>query len=377
MHLYQINIQQFKNYESEQISFPARITCLVGNNGAGKTNILDAIHYLSFCKSYFNVIDSCNIAHKADQFSITGKFRRIDIESSTDQAHCLVRRNQRKIFKYNGKDLERLADHIGRIPAVMVSPYDTTLIDAGSEERRRYIDMVISQYDRIYLDDLISYNRALTQRNSLLKQMAVGNYFDPLLLEPWDAQLAKYGAGIFEKRESFIQQFVPVFANFYQHLSDDAEMAGIEYLSQLRNGISMHDLLRTSAEKDRALRYTSAGVHKDDLTFTLAGVAAKRYGSQGQQKTFILALKLAQYHFLRDLLHIRPILLLDDIFDKLDRNRIEKLMEMVNTPDFGQIFISDTNEARIDMIFKSIGADMAILYVSNGSVVAAPIEEEK
>jgi DNA replication and repair protein RecF len=297
MHLLQISLQNFKNYREEQFSFPGKITSLVGNNGAGKTNVLDAIHYLSFCKSYFNAIDQYSIHHHAEGFSITGRFR-LSEEGSSDQVHCTVRKGLRKVFKVNGKELDRLADHIGNIPAVMISPYDNLLIDGGSDIRRRYMDMVISQFDRVYLDDLISYNRALLQRNTLLKQMGFEMRFDPALLSIWDELITEHGKRIFTARQIFVDAFGPVFQELYQHLSGDAEPAGLQYISQLEGVTNPASLLTDSLEKDRQVRYTTAGVHKDDLQLSLSGMPVKRFGSQGQQKSFIVALKLAQFVYL-------------------------------------------------------------------------------
>lgn len=367
MHLYQLHLQNFKNYSLENISFQGKITSLVGDNGAGKTNILDAIHYLSFCKSYFNVVDKDNITHGEEQFSITGKYRGSK-ESSGDTVACVVRKNHRKVFKVNGKEPDKLADHIGKIPAVIVSPYDNGLIDGGSDERRRYTDMVISQYDKVYLDDLIAYNRALLQRNVLLKQMAGNMRFDQLLLDPWNEQLVLYGSRIYERRKKFVDEFIPVFSGLYSHLSNDLEQSGIEYISQLHTQNDLMKLLQQSVEKDRMVKHTTAGIHKDDLQFTLGGVAVKRFGSQGQQKSFILALKLSQFTFLHRLLMIKPLLLLDDIFDKLDRKRIERLMELVSNDNYGQIIITDTNAQRIETIFSSIQAETDIITIVNGKV---------
>jgi DNA replication and repair protein RecF len=367
MHLYQLNIQDFKNYGTTQVSFSGKVTSLVGANGSGKTNILDAIHYLSFCKSYFNVVDAYSIRHGMEQFAIAGRYRD-EHGGSSDMVQCQVRRGQRKIFRVNGKEVERLADHIGKIPAVMVSPYDSNLIDGGSEERRRYIDMVISQYDKIYLDDLIAYNRALAQRNALLKQMAGEIRFDRLLLDPWDEQLVQYGVRIFQRRQAFIDQFIPVFTALYRHLSGDNEASGMEYLSQLNGSEDMMLLMQNAIEKDRAARYTTQGIHKDDLQFTLSGVPVKRFGSQGQQKSFIVALKLSQFAFLHQVLGVKPLLLLDDIFDKLDRGRIERLMELVSNDQYGQILITDTNAQRIETIFGSISAETDIIEVENGHI---------
>lgn len=368
MYLFHLSLQDFKNYNFENVEFSAKITSLVGNNGAGKTNILDAIHYLSFCKSYFSAIDSFNISHKKNKFSILGKFSDRGGQSS-ETAQCIVRRNQRKIFKYNGKEVERLADHIGRIPAIMVSPYDHILIDGGSEERRKYIDIVISQYDRSYLNDLIAYNRALSQRNKLLKQMASEGHFDDVLMEPWNDHIIKHGKRIYTKRVDFISSFAPVFIELYRNLSGDAEGAGIKYMSHLFNELPFENLLKRAKEKDRILKHSTVGTHKDDLVFSLSGVPAKRFGSQGQQKTFIIALKLAQYSYLCTKMDKKPLLLLDDIFDKLDKERIERLMELVSGTQYGQIVITDTNALRIETIFSSTkSAKTDILQIDNGKV---------
>jgi DNA replication and repair protein RecF len=371
MQLYHLSVQFFKNYLAEQINFSGKITSLVGSNGAGKTNILDAVHYLSFCKSYYNLADSQNITHGEDRFSILGKFIHSPDDSS-NSVHCVVRKNQRKVFKYNGKEVDRLADHIGRIPAVMVSPYDHVLIDGGSEERRKYLDVVISQYDKTYLDDLIHYNRALIQRNALLRQMAGEFRFDQTLLEPWDEQMIMLAHRIHAVRSAFVQEFIPVFNEFYQHLAGVSETSSIEYISQLFHPSGYRSILRQSVDKDRILKYTTTGIHKDDLNLLLSGANVKKFGSQGQQKTFILALKLAQFRFLSHALHIKPILLLDDIFDKLDRSRIERMMEIVNSNDFGQIIITDTNASRIESIFGSISAKTDIIEINNGKILQHP-----
>lgn len=371
MQLYQLDLQNFKNYREERLLFSGKITSLVGDNGAGKTNILDAIHYLSFCKSYFNVTDAYTVHHDESYCTVTGKFH-VGSDRSDHTVHCFIRKGQRKVFKVNGKEVGRLADHIGKIPAVMVSPYDSVLIDGGSEERRRFLDMVISQFDREYLDHLISYNRAVLQRNALLKQMAADYRFDAGLLEVWDEQLATHGEPVFQKRRVFVDELVPLFNQYYRHLSGDGEPSGMLYESQLTDNVRFADLLGGALDKDRMARYTTTGVHKDELKLTLSDVPVKRFGSQGQQKSFILALKLAQCHLLVDRMNTAPLLLLDDVFDKLDRSRIERLMELVHDPMFGQIVITDTNAERINSIFNPLKAHTDIIRIHDGQAIPLP-----
>jgi DNA replication and repair protein RecF len=373
MHLYQLDLQNFKNYREERILLPGKITSLVGDNGAGKTNILDAIHYLSFSKSYFNVMDGYSVHHDENYCTVSGKFK-TGPDRSDLTVHCFIRKGQRKVFKVNGKEVGRLADHIGRVPAVMVSPYDSVLIDGGSEERRRFLDMVISQFDKAYLEHLINYNRALLQRNALLKQMAMDFRFDPALLEIWDEQLTTHGQPVFAGRNAFVEELVPLFNQYYRHLSGEMEHSGLIYDSQLMHGTSMPDLLTHSLEKDRQARYTTAGAHKDDLKFTLSDVPVKRFGSQGQQKSFIVALKLAQCHLMYARTNLSPLLLLDDVFDKLDRSRIERLMELVSDPMFGQIVITDTNAERIHTIFRPLQAHTDIIRINNDQAIPLPPE---
>ena len=278
-----------------------------------------------------------------------------------------MRLNHRKIFKSNTKEYERLSDHIGNFPLVMISPYDRDLINDGSELRRKYLDSVISQFDHNYLDQLLSYNKALQQRNALLKQMAEQRYFDDVSLGIWSEKLQTHGKPIFEKRQAFITEFNPLFEQHYQFLSGNAEMVGIDYNSLLTT-TSMSDLFAGSTEKDRALRYTSTGIHKDDLDFTINGYPLKKFGSQGQQKTFVIALKLAQFEFTRKIKGFKPILLFDDIFDKLDDSRVEQIVKMVSGDNFGQVFITDTQRHRIEKIFSAINIDHRIFNVVNGTV---------
>ena len=364
MYLKQLSVVNFKNYTDAELTLSDGVNAFLGNNGAGKTNLLDAIHYLSLCKSYFNPIDSQQIKQGADFFIITGVF---DRNEQSEAIACSVKRNQKKQFKRNKKDYQRLADHIGLLPLVMVSPYDISIIIEGSEERRKFIDNVISQTDNFYLDELILYNKVLANRNALLKQIADTGRYDPALLEIMDDQLISSGKRIFEKRKAFMEAFTPVFNRHYQFLSDNAEKVELAYESQLLNG-DFATLLKRTIEKDRALERTTAGIHRDDLQFVIHGMPMKKFGSQGQQKSFLIALKLAQYSFLTQQKGFKPLLLLDDIFDKLDDHRVTKLMQMVSDNNFGQVFITDTSASRVSGIFDNIGVPVKIFKVKEGEI---------
>ncbi|WP_207535464.1 DNA replication/repair protein RecF [Desertivirga arenae] len=364
MWLQKLSLLNFKNYQEAELSFSPTVNAFTGDNGAGKTNLLDAIHYLSLCKSYFNPIDSQQIRQGADFFMVQGVFGKNENE---DVVACSLKKNQKKQFKRNKKDYQRLADHIGLFPLVMISPYDISIIIEGSEERRRFIDSVISQTDNQYLDELISYNKSLASRNMLLKKIAETGRYDPLLLEVYDEQLITSGNKIFNKRQAFMTEFLPVFNKHYQYLSEDAEHVELIYESQLLNN-PFAALLKTSVERDRVLERTTCGIHKDDLSFSIHNLPMKKFGSQGQQKSFLIALKLAQYSFLHQRKGFKPLLLLDDIFDKLDDKRVKKLMTMVSHHDFGQIFITDTSTERIRTIFAGIGVEVNIFEVERGAV---------
>jgi DNA replication and repair protein RecF len=366
MYLQQLSVINFKNYTEAGLTFSEGVNVFTGNNGAGKTNLLDAIHYLSLCKSYFNPIDSQQIKQGADFFIITGNFNK---NGNPESVACSVKRNQKKQFKRNKKDYQRLADHIGLFPLVMVSPYDISIIIEGSEERRKFIDNVISQTDNLYLDELIVYNKVLINRNALLKLIADTGRYDPHLLEVLDEQLIASGNRIFEKRKAFMQSFTEIFNKHYQFLSDNAEQVELIYESQLLQD-DFKTLLKKNIEKDWALERTTAGIHKDDLLFAIHGMPMKKFGSQGQQKSFLIALKLAQYSFLDQQNKFKPILLLDDIFDKLDDQRVTKLMQMISNHDFGQVFITDTNVNRVKGIFNEIGVDIKLFKVKGGEIDA-------
>jgi DNA replication and repair protein RecF len=364
MWLKNITLLNFKNYADASISFSKTVNAFVGNNGAGKTNLLDAIHYLCLCKGYFNPIDTQQIKTDEDLFLIQGDF---DRKEKNEKITCGVKRNQKKQFKRNKKEYDKLANHIGLFPLVMISPYDTNIVMEGSEERRRFMDNVISQTDTHYLDELILYNRHLLNRNALLKQMAITRSYDPALLGIYNDQLVNSGIKIFAKRQQFMLDFIPMFDKYYHYLTDGNEVVGLQYQSQLVDNAFEH-LLIQSIEKDKILERTTAGIHKDELIFTIAGMPLKKFGSQGQQKSFLIALKLAQYAYLQKHKGFKPLLLLDDIFDKLDDDRMRKLMEMVSHRDFGQIFITDTGRERVLALFNRINVPVTLFEVNNGSV---------
>jgi DNA replication and repair protein RecF len=364
MWLKNITLLNFKNYATAELSFSKTVNVFVGNNGAGKTNLLDAIHYLCLCKGYFNPIDSHQIKSNEDLFLVQGDFER---KEKNEKITCGLKRNQKKQFKRNKKEYDKLANHIGLFPLVMISPYDVNIIMDGSEERRRFIDNVISQTDSNYLDELIIYNKHLLNRNALLKQVALTRKLDVSLLEIFDSQLVSSGDKIFEKRKQFMAEFIPLFNTYYSFITDDAETVALAYQSQL-NDQDFEELLTKSIERDRIVERTTTGIHKDDLLFTLSAMPLKRFGSQGQQKSFLIALKLAQYAYLQKFKGFKPILLLDDIFDKLDDLRVHKLMEMVSHQDFGQIFITDTGKERVLSIFNTIKVDVTLFEVESGII---------
>lgn len=338
----------FKNIEAQTFNFEKKINCFVGNNGVGKTNVLDAIYYLSFAKSYFNPIAGQNIRHNQDFFMVEGDYF---VNERSEKIICSLKRGQKKILKRNGKVYERFSDHIGQFPLVIISPADRDLIIEGSETRRKFIDGVISQQDKQYLSSLIAYNKILNQRNALLKFFAANRTFDALNLNVYNEQLIQYGVEIHKKRKEFLVKFAPIFNEKYQVISSDNEQVSLTYKSQL-NDISFEELLAKQLEKDKVLQYTSAGVHKDDLVFGIGEYPIKKFGSQGQQKSYLIALKLAQFEFIKRQSQMTPILLLDDIFDKLDENRVAQIVNLVNNDEFGQIFITDTHFERTENVVK-------------------------
>ncbi|GGK49419.1 MULTISPECIES: DNA replication/repair protein RecF [Flavobacteriaceae] len=348
MHLQKITLVNFKNFESQSFDFENKINCFVGNNGVGKTNLLDAIYYLSFAKSYFNPVAIQNIKHNQEFFMIQGEYL---LDEKIDTVVCSLKRGNKKVLKRNGKVYEKFSDHIGHLPLVIISPADRDLIIEGSDIRRKFIDNVISQSDKDYLQIILKYNKVLAQRNSLLKYFAANRTFDALNLKVYDEQLKTYGTVIFKKRSVFLDAFIPIFRSRYQSISNSKEVVDMFYKSQLKDG-DIVELLDKNLERDRVLQYTSVGIHKDDLIFEIDGYPVKKFGSQGQQKSYLIALKLAQFDFITSKSNIKPILLLDDIFDKLDDLRVEQLINLVNNDHFGQLFISDTHEERTEEVVK-------------------------
>lgn len=355
-----LSLFKFKNYNDFYIDFSIGANCLVGSNGVGKTTVLDAIHYLSLCKSYFNPIDSQNIKHHEQFFIIQSQVIR---NNETNNFVVSVKKGQKKIIKCNQKEYEKLSDHIGLFPLVMISPTDSYLITEGSEERRRFIDSIISQYDKNYLEKLILYNKVLAQRNALLKNFFEQKLFDLETLEVWNQQLVPYGNYIYEKRIEFLNKFLPIFNHYYQFISNRNEEVSITYESQLNNQ-RFEDLLSLNTQRDKSAQYTTTGIHKDDLTFIIQEYPLRKFGSQGQQKTFLLALKLAQFDFLKEKTKTIPLLLLDDIYEKLDENRVTRLMELVSNNHFGQIFITDTHKERIENVFSKINVPLNIIEIN-------------
>ena len=363
MILKRISILNYKNLEQVELDFSPKMNCIIGQNGMGKTNLLDAVYYLSFCKSATNAIDSQNVKHNQEFFVIQGSY--MTDAGDVEEVYCGLKRKQKKQFKRNKKEYSRLSDHIGFIPLVMVSPADSELISGGSEERRRFMDVVISQYDKEYLEALIRYNKALMQRNTLLKAEYEP---DEELMNVWEEMMAATGEVVFRKRMEFINEFVPTFQSFYSHISQDKEEVNLSYESHAMRG-DLLQLIRESRQRDRIMGYSLRGVHKDDLTMQLGEYPIKREGSQGQNKTYLIALKLAQFDFLRRTgSNTTPLLLLDDIFDKLDASRVEQIVKLVAGDRFGQIFITDTNREHLDKILQKVDGDYKLFGVENGSI---------
>ncbi len=364
MFLKQLSILNFKNCEEAQLELSEKINCFLGNNGEGKTNLLDAIYYLSFCKSYFNPIDSQSIRHESPFFVVEGYYEN---NGKEEVIYCGVKKGQKKQFKRNKKNYEKLADHIGRIPLVIITPLDILLIIDGSDVRRKFVDGIISQYDSIYLNNLLAYNKALTHRNLLLKSFWLNRNFEQESLDVWDDQLVQYGNLIYEARKKFINDFTPIFQKYYSKLSQDQEKVVLEYRSQLNDG-DFSETLKETIDKDRANHYSNTGIHKDDLVFNLGDFQLKKFGSQGQQKTYLLALKLAQAELITSISKEKTIVLLDDIYDKLDGKRMSQLLGIVGNGDFGQIFITDTNLERIPAILTQENINFKSFKIQEGVV---------
>jgi len=364
MHIQKLSLLNFKNFQVAELNLSKGINCIAGNNGAGKTNLLDAVYYLSFCKSYFNTIDSQNITDGAPFFVIQGKYL---YDNKPYALTCSLKKGEKKIFKNNDKEYKRLSEHIGLFPLVIISPSDVDYINEGSDVRRKYIDSVLVQFDKIYLENLVAYNKALLQRNYLLKRFFENNYFDRASLEIWDDKLLMLGQKIFDKRLAFIKEFVPLFRDFYHLLSGGHEQVAIRYESQLLKG-PFTQLMAAAINNDRKALYTTVGIHKDDLLFTKDDKPLKKFGSQGQQKTFLIALKLAQYSVTKDIKKVAPLLLLDDIFDKLDNKRVAYLIELVSKNGFEQVIITDTDLNRMRSVLEQVNLPAKFFMVEDQNV---------
>ena len=363
MILNKLSILNYKNIESAELDFAPKLNCLVGMNGEGKTNVLDAIHFLSLTKSTTTSMDSQVIRHGQELMALEGSYEHED--GTPETIHCGLKKGQKKILRRGKKTYKRITEHIGLIPLVMVSPADQWLITGGSEERRRFMDMVISQYNTAYLEALMSYNKALQQRNALLKQEEEP---DSELLSLWEEEMARHGEYVYQQRNAYIQQFTPLFQNFYSLISQEKEQVSLNYTSHCQRG-DLLDIIKRDRAKDRIVGYSLHGTHRDDLEMQIAGFPIKREGSQGQNKTYLTALKLAQFDFLRQTgSHTTPLLLLDDIFDKLDADRVQQIIKLVSCDRFGQIFITDTNREHLDYILARTTNTYKLFHVKGGNI---------
>lgn len=368
MILKKINIVNYKNIQAAGIGLAPKINCLIGHNGVGKTNFLDAVYYLSFCRSAFSGNDTSVITHDREFMVIEGCYD--DDHGDEENVYVGMKRGARKHVKRNKKEYKKLSEHIGLIPLIMFSPADVVLIDGGSDGRRRLMDVVISQYDHPYIESLSRYNKALQQRNALLKQEQEP---DPSLMDIWEEEMATQGESVYAKRKAFIDELIPVFQEYYQKISGDREKVSLGYISHCQRG-PLLEVIRKDRFKDRAVGYSLHGIHRDDMEMLIGGFPVRREGSQGQTKTFALSLKLAQYSFLRRTMHTAPLLLLDDIFDKLDADRVEQIIRLVSGDEFGQIFITDTNREHLDRIVSRSAEDYRLFTVDNGEIKEAVCE---
>lgn len=363
MRLNHLSILNYRNIASAELDFSGKLNCLIGMNGEGKTNLMDAIYFLSLCRSSAGGQDSQSITHGEDFMAVQGRYEHED--GTPEEIHIGLKRGQKKTVRKGKKPYRKLSEHIGLIPLVMVSPADQMLIAEGSDERRRFMDLVIAQYDPAYIESLARYNKALQQRNTLLK---ADEEADEDLMVMWEEQMAAEADYIYSRRQEYVDEFVPVFQEFYNHISRGKEEVELDYVSHLQRGPLLEQLTR-DRYKDRALGYSLHGIHRDDLEMGLAGYPVKREGSQGQNKTYLTAMKLAQFDFLkRTGSRTTPLLLLDDIFDKLDSTRVEQIVELVSGEGFGQIFITDTDRGHMDRILAAGAGDYRMFDVQGGHI---------
>jgi DNA replication and repair protein RecF len=364
MFLKNLKLLNFKNYESTEVGLSSSINCFVGDNGSGKTNFLEAVYYLSLCKSCFNIPDLQNIKIGEQFFMIDGDF---SIHQETEKIICAVQEGRKKKFSRNKKEYTRLSDHIGLIPVVMSTPSDTQLVYAASDERRRFLNGLISQHDRAYLQSLIDYNKALEQRNKLLKTFAQNGTWDESSIEIWDEALNKNATLIFKSRKELLDSLIPVFQKFYTFISGNKESVSLVYKSDMENG-DLVNQLQNSRQADRFAQRTTVGIHRDDLVFLIGDRNIKKTGSQGQQKTYLVALKFGQFDLIKQITGKKPLLLLDDVFDKLDASRVERIINLVAEENFGQIFITDANKVRVDKVLEKVSTDYKIFKVEDGNL---------
>ncbi len=383
MYLSQLNILDYKNIQQAELTFIPKLNCLIGMNGMGKTNVIDAIYYLSFCKSAFTGIDSLNIRHEASFAMLQGVYKDMPAPDGVEQISCGIKRGVKKQFRRGKKEYKRLTDHIGLLPLVLVSPHDKNLIDEGSDERRKFMDSVISQCDKVYLQHILDYNALLKQRNSLLKQIAErGEQWHAQLnaqsdiLDILEMQLAEHAEYIFTTRTTFINNFIPLFQELHAYITNEQESVTLTYQSQLQER-NLIQAFRQTRERDVMLGWSSQGIHKDDLYMFLDKWLIHNVGSEGQKKTYIMALKLAQAEYLTQhterINTIKPILLLDDIFDKLDGKRVERIISLVGSNRFGQIFFTDTNREHLLDLLQPLREECAVFIVENGEITPQQI----
>ncbi len=369
MHLHNLRLINFKNYTDQSVECSSDVNCLVGKNGSGKTNFLDAVYYLSFAKSAFNSTDHHNIRHGQEYMSLLAQ---LQLNDSEVDIQCSIPVGQKKIVKWNKLSYEKLSEHIGRMPVVLISPYDTDLIRDGSELRRKFFDMMISMFDKAYLENLIRYNRFLKQRNSLLKEGSIKKSWDQTLIDTYDLEIIKLSNSIAKTRDEFTDSITNYFSNHYERISGNQEQTYILYESEVikENFVGRY---KAQIEKDKLLQRTTMGVHRDDFLFLIGDRPIKKFGSQGQQKSFAISLKLSQFQLLEDRLEQKPILLLDDVFDKLDDLRISVLIELITSKRFGQIFLTDARPERTKEILSDYKGSVQFFGVEDGRISPMPL----
>ncbi|MGB1207287.1 MAG: DNA replication/repair protein RecF [Chitinophagales bacterium] len=367
MYIQKIKIVNFKNYEQASLRFSPKLNVVVGSNGTGKTNLLDAIYYMCFCKSYFNASDNLNIRHNTYFFRIESVFV---LNEKEESVVAKVGQGRKKEMRHNQIVYKKLSEHIGLLPLVMIAPDDVSLIKNASEERRKLIDSTLCQLDSTYLANLIQYNKLLKQRNATLKSFVEKRFFNATLLQTYDERLIPLGKFIHFKRKEFVENLMPILQVFYKILSQGKEKVACIYKSHL-NEKEFGEILKANLMQDKQVQRTTQGIHRDDLLFSIDGYRLKKFGSQGQQKSFLLALKLAIYRYIQQKKQQKPILLLDDIFDKLDLQRIEQLISIVTKEDFGQVFISDTQLKRIKIIFDKLSLSYCVFEIKDSQNIVS------